>query len=221
MNGQIVWEHFKELQLYFPNVSLSYENERFYVRGEIQFRAQYLDNEQVDESYLIELELMPSYPSLPPISRELGGRIPNTFHTFSNGILCLGAPIAVKMTFAQNPTLLAFVKTQLIPYLYSFTYMVVHKSLPYGELDHGAKGILRYYTELFQIDSAVTCLRFLYILASQEYRGHLMCPCESGSILRKCHGQLLLELQKYQSSVEFRLELIDCMELVKNSRKKG
>jgi len=220
MNGQIVWEHFKELQQYFPNVSLSYENDRFYVRGEIQFRAQYLDDEQVDEAYLIEIELTPSYPNVPPISRELGGRIPDTFHTFSNGTMCLGAPIAVKMTFARNPNLLDFVRRQLIPYLYSFTYKEQYKSLPYGELDHGAKGILNYYMELFQIDSVSNCLRLLYILASEKYRGHLLCPCESGNNLRRCHGPLLLELQKYQHTAEFRSELIDCIEFVKKSRKK-
>lgn len=219
MNGQIVWEHFRELQREFPNVSLSYEKDKFYVRGEIQFLAQYLNNEQLHESYSIELELSSSYPKVPPVSRELEGRIPDTFHTFSNGTLCLGAPLAIKITFSKNPTLLGFLNSLLIPYLYSFTYMVSYKNLPYGELDHGAKGIINYYMELFQVVSIKSCLEFLYILASQKYRGHLLCPCDSGNILRKCHGPLLLELHKYQDSKEFGIELIECLEYVKKNRK--
>lgn len=221
MNGEIVWDHYKELQSEFPNVTLVFENDRFYVRGKIQFRAQYLDHKLVDEAYLVEMELPPNYPSAPPIARELEGRVPNTFHTFSDGTLCLGAPLAVKVTFAKNSTLVGFVKTQLIPYLYSFSYAATNKELPYGELDHGAMGILNYYKELLQIDSAECCIRFLYILASQKYRGHLLCPCNSGNILRKCHGPMLLNLQKYQTQREFGIELIDCLDFIKQNRRKG
>ncbi|MDO3678553.1 hypothetical protein [Paenibacillus ehimensis] len=219
MNGQIVWDHFKELQCDFPNISLSYENDRFYVRGEIQFRAQYLNDELVDESYLIELELASSYPNDPPISRELEGRIPNTFHMFPDGMLCLGAPLAVRKTFLENPTLLEFVKTQLIPYFYSFSYKEKNKErMPYGELEHGAKGILTYYKELFQVASADVALMFLYLLAFQKYRGHQPCPCRSGSVLRRCHGSLLLELQSIQTTKEFQYEFKYCFEAIKKER---
>lgn len=194
MNGEIVWDHFKELQGEFPNVTLAFENDRFYVRGKIQFRAQYQDRELVDEAYMIEIELPTNYPNAPQM-QENWRRVPYTFHTFPDGTLCLGAPLAVKMTFSKDSTLLGFVKTLLIPYLYSFSYAATNEELPYGELDHGAKGILNFYKELFRVDSEECCIDFLYILASQKYRGHLLCPCNSGNILRKCHGPMLLELQ--------------------------
>lgn len=221
MNGHVVWEHFKELQSGFPNVTLTFENGSYYVRGEILFHAKYVEEEITNVSFLIELGLTPSYPNIPPVVKELGGRIPSTFHTFTDGTLCLGAPLAVKMTFAKNPTLMGFVKTLVIPYLYSFTYMELNKELPYGELDHGAEGVLNYYKELFQVDSDEHTLDLIYILASQSYRGHLMCPCKSGKILRKCHGPLLLKIQRYHTVKEFRIDFIDCLDFIKKRKKRG
>lgn len=218
MNGQVVWEHFKELQGEFPNLTLTYENGSYYVRGEILFHAQYNEEEITNLSFLIELEIAPSYPNNPPVTRELGGRIPNSFHTFSDGTLCLGAPLAISMTFVKNPTLLGYVKEQLIPYFYSFIYKERNNELPYGELEHNSKGIMSYYKELLEVTSDEVVLRFLYLLAFQKYRGHQLCPCRSGSILRKCHGPFLLEIQKYQTTEDFQFEFRYCFEAVKQER---
>jgi hypothetical protein len=219
MNGQIAWDHFKELQSEFPNLVLTFENNRYFIRGDIQFRAQFLSDELIEESFLIEIELSDNYPAVPPIARELGGRVPNTFHTFSDGTLCLGAPLAVKMTFSKDPTMLGFVKTQLIPYFYSFSFQEDNnKRMPYGELGHGARGILTYYLELFQVTSVDVVLKFLYLLAFKEIRGHQTCPCGSGSITRICHGSFLLELQNFHTIKEFEYEFRYCNEIVKQKR---
>ncbi len=220
MNGQIVWDHFKELQNEFPNLVLTFESSRYYIRGALEFRAQFSNKELIAESYSIEIEVSDQYPYSLPVARELGGRIPKSFHTFTNGTLCLGAPIAIKMTFSKEPTLLGFVKTLLVPYLYSYSYREKNNEcMPYGELEHGAKGIIGYYLELFQVTSIDAVLKFLRAMAFNKIRGHLPCPCESGSKIRNCHGPKLVEIQKFQTSNEFRIELIDCIEHVRRTRR--
>ena len=45
-----------------------------------------------------------------PTATEIGGRIPEDFHKYSDMTLCLGAPLAVNMIFAERPTLSAYIK---------------------------------------------------------------------------------------------------------------
>lgn len=219
MNGQIVMEHFKKLQNYFPNLVLSFKEGKHYIRGELQFQAQFSNEDLINEIFSIELVVSDDYPTFPPVARELGGRIPHSFHTFTDGTLCLGAPVAVKRTFSKNPTLLGFVNTLIIPYLYSFSYKANNDTLPFGELEHGTRGILNYYKDFFQVKSDGIVLELLYILAFNKFRGHLVCPCKSGENLRKCHGKLLREIQVLQTNDEFMIEFLDCFDYFKKMRK--
>jgi len=74
---------------------------------------------------------------------------------------------------------------------------------PWGELSHGGKGIREHYQEVFETDDFRTILRLLKLLADGNYRGHLPCPCGSGTIQRRCHGEKLRELMNAQSPEQF------------------
>ncbi|WP_339311180.1 SEC-C domain-containing protein [Paenibacillus sp. FSL M7-0896] len=217
MESSLIWEHFYELSDDFPDLILTPEENKFFIRGNIHFRAQYSGHESIEDIFHIEIEIPETYPSVPPVARDLGERIPQSFHTFVDGSFCLGAPLAVKMTFANNPTLLGFVNSLLIPYLYTFSFKITHQgNLPYGELSHGGSGLMNYYMGLFETSQPVAVLNFLKILAFRKYRGHIPCPCGSGNKLRSCHGSSLLEIQGYQTPEEFQSDLIDCHLFYKN-----
>lgn len=217
MDSALVWEHFYELSDAFPGLILISEENTYFVRGEIHFRAQYSTHETIEDVFLIEIEIPEFYPSVPPIVRDLGERIPPSFHSFEDRSFCLGAPLAVKRTFANNPTLLGFVNSLLIPYLYSYSFQATHQgTMPYGELSHGGSGLMNYYMGLFETRQPVAALNFLVILAFRRYRGHAPCPCRSSNKLRNCHGPSLLELQKYQTPEEFQSDLTACHLYYKN-----
>ena len=217
MDSSLVWEHFYELSDAFPDLILIPEENKYFVRGNIHFRAQHSTYESIEDVFLIEIEIPDTYPSVPPAARDLGERIPRSFHSFEDGSFCLGAPLAVKMTFAKSPTLLGFVNSLLIPYLYSFSFQVAHHGkMPYGELSHGGSGLMDYYMSLFETKRPVAIIKFLAILAFQKYRGHSQCPCESGNKLRRCHGPFLLGLQKHQTPEDFYSDLISCNEFYKS-----
>lgn len=218
MNGQQVWDHFKELQNVYPDLVIVFEDGKYLIQGLIQFRAEFMGN-LIEESFLIEVEVLASYPQTLPIARELGGRIPSKFHKLADGALCLGAPLAMKISFSKEPTLLSFFENMIIPYLYSFSYFENNKNeFPYGELEHGAKGIISYYMELFEVKSADTVLNILYHLSFKKVRGHLPCPCGSSLKIRNCHGPMLLNLYKFQDASEFEGDLSYCWNYIKSLR---
>ncbi|MNO35873.1 hypothetical protein D3C76_259300 [compost metagenome] len=220
MDSSLIWEHFYELSDTFPNLILIPKENKFFIRGNIHFRAEHSSHESIEDEFLIEIEIPNTYPSVPPVARDLGERIPRSFHSFADGSFCLGAPLAVKMTFSNNPTLMGFVNSLLIPYLYSFSFQAKHKGkMPYGELSHGGNGLMDYYMRLFETKQPVSVLNFLVILAFRKYRGHSPCPCGSGNKLRSCHGPSLLELQMYQTPEEFQSDLIDCHLFYKENNK--
>ena len=57
--------------------------------------------------------------------------------------------------------------------------------------------------DFFSTDDVRIALALLKLLADGKYRGHLICPCGSEKILRKCHGPILLGLLKHQPKERF------------------
>jgi hypothetical protein len=114
--------------------------------------------------------------------------------------------LAIKAKFSEDPSLKGFVRNCLVPYLYSFSYYIRYGNLPFGELSHGIQGIYEYYSELFLIQDKNSILKLLKILAGDNYRGHLPCPCGSGKRLRSCHGSIVLRIKGLQSPVDFKNE---------------
>lgn len=199
----VLFEHFAELQLHYPRLRLTQDtNALFLVRGVLEFSAVFQDT-RIEDKYSIQIIIPNDYPNIPPTVIESDGRIPKEYHTFSDGTLCLGAPVAVRKTFLQTPTLVGFVENNLIPQLYRYSYKCEYGEYPYGELSHGPLGIFEFYQEYFDVNEPEMLLGLLKILAANNYRGHHNCPCLSGKRVRNCHGERLLEIWKWQSSANF------------------
>lgn len=208
----LVQEHFSVLQAQYPGLCLL-QNAlgAWIVRGTLHFSASYQALDVLDDEYTIELTLPEGYPREVPTARELLERTKG-FHTYNDGTLCLGAPLAVRMAFERNPTLVGFVENCLIPYLYSFSYLNLYGKLPFGELSHGGEGILEFYQELFSIKDAMAVLGLLRILADADYRGHLECPCGSGVKVRNCHGNQLRTIGNRQEPDTFMWDYLFVLE---------
>src|SRR6185436_6403906 len=131
-----------ELELYrqFQDLSLSYPKLRlqkagkgpWFARGKLGFSKESSKHAITDE-YIVEILVPEKYPEAHPITREVGNRIPKDFHHNPDDSLCLGVPIAVKLKFRREPTLLGFVNNCVVPYLYSFSYKSKFGKMPFGE----------------------------------------------------------------------------------------
>lgn len=212
---------FSEVSKVYPGLVLHNDADGVaVVRGLLDFSAQY-ENIPIDDSFSLEIILPESYSkSIPPIVKEVGGRIPNEFHKYPDGSLCLGAPLEVRKTFSENPTILGFLTFLVIPYLFSFCYWEKNQRMPFGERSHGVSGIIESYRDLFNVTSDIISLHLLKILAEGSYRGHSHCPCGIGVRLRNCHGPQLLKLRSYQNQHEFLCDYIRCLDNIHKSNQK-
>jgi hypothetical protein len=216
MNQELVEKHYAELAKLYPGLELEREQNIWIIKGLLVFSAAY-NGDKIQDSFHVEILVPSDYPNCPPSVKEVGGRIPHDFHKKQDDSLCLAASVEVRRKFVENPSLLDFVESLVIPFLFSYCYWKRYGVMPYGELSHGYKGIMEYYHDYFMVKSESVVLRFLKILATDNYRGHHLCPCESGRPIRFCHGDSLLNLKKYQEQIYFLNDYIQCLEYVKNS----
>ena len=205
----VVKEHFAKAKAKHTGLTLTFKDESASITGALAFEATYNDV-CIADTYDVEIILPSDYPNTPPTTKETGGKIPDDFHKNSGGYLCLAAPIEVRKQFNRRPDIIGFIEHLLVPYLYSYSHRLKYNYLPYGELSHGEVGISESYRELlesykskFNVSSDIEVVRLLKILAEDNYRGHLDCPCGGPTNLRKCHGTALLELKKQQTKKYF------------------
>ncbi len=186
-------EQFQALIREYPGLMLRYEKENAIIEGSFHFMASYNDQE-IDDTYFIQITIPPGYPEELPVTRETGGRIPSDFHTNQGGILCLEVETKMKLAFMANPSLLFFIREYVLHYLYGYSYLERFGELPYGERPHGYKGVLDFYKEYFNTDDEVLAACLLHKAVFKQYRGHHECECGSGKQLRNCHGPQILKL---------------------------
>jgi len=197
-------ERFSGLELVEP------EPGRFVVKGNLGFSVPY-NGKIIEDDYDIEIEIPDDYPQSPPTVKEVGNKIPKhqDFHVYvRDGTLCLGAPLAVKRTFAMQRNLLWFVEKQVVPLLFGISYKAKYGQMPFGELSHGSKGLLEHYKGLFAVEDYSVVLEFLGMLGAGNYDEHIMCPCGSGLKLKKCHRKILKKARKQQRPEEFQEEYL-------------
>ncbi|HUU96350.1 MAG TPA: hypothetical protein VM487_11465 [Phycisphaerae bacterium] len=205
---QTLLQQMKAVRALFPDLCLEQaEDGRFVVRGSLGFQTQ-RDGKVVEAEYEIEINIPDTYPQSPPVVRETGGKIPEDFHTNGDTTRCLGVPLEVRMRFSEHATLIHYLTGQVVPFLFSHAYFSLYGDMPFGERPHGAAGLLDFYKELLGVEQDLVVLGFLRILADDDYKGHVPCPCGRGLILRKCHGQQLREARDHQRASDFLNEWI-------------
>lgn len=199
----LIHQHFEELVGIYPDLELYLDGPGYWaIRGALSFIATFNDI-TVTDTFSILIEIPSDYPKCQPSVQETGGRIPSDFHQYIDRTLCLGAPVEVERRFRAEPRLLPFVSNLVVPYLYGFVYVQKNGEFPFGELSHGSKGIREFYQDTFRTADLQIIFAMLKILAEKRYRGHLLCPCGSDKILRKCHGSTLLRLSKHHNEARF------------------
>lgn len=208
--SELVHRQIAELTEKYSGLSYVSSSPRLSVLGNLLFSAQY-NGVSIEDEYAVEITIPEDYPKILPAAKEIGGRIPKDFHTYSDNTLCLGSPLESIMKFRKQETLLGFVADLLIPFLYGHSYKEKYGEMPYSELSHGMNGILESYKGLFHVDDDLVVIAFLKILADDNYRGHISCPCGSNAKLRNCHGNILRDIKNYQTPEEY---LNDCLSIL-------
>ncbi len=181
----------------------------------------------ITDTYKVEVILNAAKNSILPVTQEVGGRIESLakklnkpiidLHTYPDGSLCLCARQAELSYFPEKFELPVFIQELLIPFLYSHTFYERNGVRPWGEHQHGALGILEYYTDqqkfgdrelvrrtLKALKEDTNQYRIAYVtyLNSFEIRGHWSCVCGLKKRIDKCHPSALLALRKLRNDAK-------------------
>lgn len=137
---------------------------------------------------------------VPLISKELpyvldvGRHIcENYSHRYPDGKLCLETDTHVRIRFIDGFSLAQWITEYVEPYFFSYEFYQRYGEYPFGERGHGLDGILQTYSDVFFEPDIIKVFKLITFIANNEYRGHVLCPCGSGTKLRSCHGQYLIK----------------------------
>ncbi|MEX0613997.1 MAG: SEC-C domain-containing protein [Pirellulales bacterium] len=186
-----------ELLRRHPELRIVPADDLLVLRGDVAFRVVGPNEEYLEDSYRVEIVVPLDFPESVPMARERGGRIPATYHKLEEDFLCLAAPTELRIKLLTAPSLLIYVETYLIPYLYGYSYFAKHGRMPFGELKHGDDGIRQYLAGLFQSEDSKRAEDFVRCAAMKKRRANKVpCPCGSGQRLGRCHNRVVNSLRK-------------------------
>jgi hypothetical protein len=167
------------------------------VEGILRFSANSKKTEVIDDGYDIRIEAPEKFPQRMALAWETGGRIPPDYHKLTNGALCLGSRVRLRLQMGGSPSLLRFVERCVIPYLYGYSYSVKHGAPPFGELSHGELGSLQDLAGLLGVEDLALAFRYSMLAATKRRRANKqLCPCGSSRRLGHCHNRRVNALRK-------------------------
>jgi hypothetical protein len=157
--------------------------------GEFEFVAQY-NSETVQDTYELMICVPFGFPRAVPSVLELGGRIPRlaSFHMNSDGTLCLGSPLRLLECLSRSESVYGFTLDCLIPYLFAISKRLRQGSeFIFGELAHGAEGVLNDYRGLFGLTEKGDVLAASSALTMKKRLANKKpCPCGCQRRLGRC-----------------------------------
>lgn len=139
-------------------------------------------------SYEICLRIPSGYPLQEPKLYETGGKIPREYvnHVNYDGSCCFGVwhVILVKKL---DMTVADLLNGPIRSYFYGQFHLESRGFWPFGELDHGFKGVVQAYASLLNCPENPRVISSLLTLLGRKWkRDRHPCPCNSGARLRDC-----------------------------------
>ncbi|MGL4613695.1 MAG: hypothetical protein ACRCVV_07315, partial [Shewanella sp.] len=101
--------------------------------------------------------------------------------------------LKIKSILKADSSLTTFFEKIVVRFLYSVSHRVEFGNFPYGELDHGEKGLIDDYSQLFNVNGKASVLRALKALGLRKREANkLPCPCGCGDRLGSCDYRFVL-----------------------------
>lgn len=204
----------------YPNLRIvpSIGNE-LVLAGKLAFHVSGPDGLAIADEYSVEVLVPPNFPRSLALVRETDGRIPKRHHKLEDDFLCLGTPTEQRLVLARCPTLPHFVSRLVVPYLYGYSYYAEHGTLPYGEEQHGDQGIRDQLGRLFHAPAISGVEEFLRLTSLKKRSANkLLCPCQSGRRLGRCHNRVVNRHRKNLGTKWFREEYVSVCALLGKRR---
>jgi len=160
------------------------------LQGEFAFTAEYEESLVIEDCYELTITVSRWYPHDLPTVKETGGRIPRDqdYHMFQNGSLCLGSPLRLHNIAVSTPELTVYAKAAIVPYLCAISHWEeTDEWFLFGELEHGAPGLLNDYANILNLDDPAGVTEALRLLGMKRRKANkCLCPCGCGDRLGVC-----------------------------------
>jgi len=180
----------REFLLLYPKMVISPSSgSDLILKGIFEFSTKCENFDRIVDSYKLEIRVPPNYPKELPVVKEIGNKIPRKgkYHVNENGSLCLGSPLRLLWMISKNTNLCGFAEYCLEPYLYSISCKLKYGDFPFSELDHGSKGELEDYVDLFGLKNPEQAKDALHLLGMKKRLANKKpCPCGCNIRLGKC-----------------------------------
>lgn len=211
-------EQCEELTKKYMELEVDQGYDSYIIEGKITFFAEY-EKLPIIDSYQIRIEVPFDFPRKIPTVYETAGKIEKKFqHFLTDGSLCLGVHTEMKEKLKNDSSVLEFVDSFVISYLYTHSYYLKYGQMPFGERGHGLEGIYEFYKDKLLVKTNSDVIEMLGFICFKDYRGHLNCPCGSKMKMRKCiHKGIILEMKQNGFMEDY---LGDLYNMVKYEKKK-
>lgn len=193
---QVLDEIRSELASGFPSLHLFEQpGQDPEVRGTFEVRG---EGGSVLDTFLIRIQIPPSYPRDLPVVWEVGGRIPclRDRHIESDGKACILLPDERWRTFPVGASFTAYLRGPLHSFFLSQVAFELTGEWPFGEWGHGGHGIEQFYQETLGTHDLLTIALFLESLSKGRFDPFRSCPCGSGVRLGACCRKKWLDLRQ-------------------------
>lgn len=149
------------------------------------------------------------HSSIPILLLRNERKPPEFEHIYKDNTCCLGLTHEIISIWGEEQSAIVFFEKIINIFLINLISFQNYKKCATEERPHGVTGLLEYYAEVL-IMSIKGCENTLpYILKRikrKEYaKGHNICPCGSGRIIRNCHSsQINTFIKNLNSNPELR-----------------
>lgn len=150
------------------------------------------NNEHIVNQYKIRIALSDWLNGGLPSVYEISDSIPDDYsHIYNDGMLCLSTDIEQKVHFTEGGMLSDWYEDFVIPYFFSMEYYVKYGKFPNGDRSHNKLGVIESYFDIFDVKEETELAEMFKYILKEPYRGHNLCPCNSGRKVRNCHGEVI------------------------------
>ena len=194
----------------YPTLALHDNEGTSYIEGVIQLEHEGL----CFESFLVHIDLPEGYPYELPRAFEIGGRIPRNpdHHVNADGSLCLGVPDQLWLEMKGHFEIGPFIERLLRPFLIGISEKLRTGKWLGAERSHGANGICEFYGTFIDTAAPAHVMALLRLLQKKDLKGHWLCPCGRGKVLRHCHGHSIRDLASKGLPKQLFAHALKCIE---------
>lgn len=179
-----------------------------YIVGKYHYNLTYDKVVFVNQRY-IKLQVFHDYPKSAPLL-FINDAPEEMEHIYNDKSVCLATIGELNEYLSKSPSLLEFILKFVDSFLFSLQWFEQYGTYPFGEREHGSRGLLEYYKEKWDVDDQ-QFIKLVKIVIKNNYRGHINCVCHSKLKLRKCHGKFILPIVKDDT---FRMKFLKEIDMI-------